>query len=213
MSLALTPLGVSLVPHPLRRAQPSAEEGVALIHSAGRPFFDVLFGSPGAARRRLGAWLQRPTSEVYVGRLRGFGDGTGFLGGYVALGGAELARCRMADALALVGDARDDEREVLRARLKASAGLWPRVPADALYLSKIGLTEPARGRGLGRVLVRAVVQEARHAGASRVALDVSTDNAPARRIYEHAGFSEVRRAEAEVDGTRLEYVHMELPLD
>jgi ribosomal protein S18 acetylase RimI-like enzyme len=46
----------------------------------------------------------------------------------------------------------------------------------------------ARGRGLGAALLAAVVAHAREAGLERLHLAVGTENAPARALYDAAGF-------------------------
>jgi len=51
-------------------------------------------------------------------------------------------------------------------------------------------TAPAwRGRGLGRAVVAALLAEARRRGAASAYLQVTADNAPARALYRHFGFS------------------------
>lgn len=51
----------------------------------------------------------------------------------------------------------------------------------------------ARGRGVGQVLLRHLLDEARRAGLTRVSLETGTQDhfAPARRLYERHGFVEV----------------------
>ncbi|MTE18732.1 GNAT family N-acetyltransferase [Streptomyces sp. TRM43335] len=46
----------------------------------------------------------------------------------------------------------------------------------------------ARGRGVGRALLRAAMDEARRQGAARITLRVLGHNAPARALYESEGF-------------------------
>ncbi|GGT55545.1 N-acetyltransferase [Streptomyces kurssanovii] len=46
----------------------------------------------------------------------------------------------------------------------------------------------ARGRGVGRALLRAACDEARRQGAVRITLRVLAHNAPARALYEAEGF-------------------------
>jgi [ribosomal protein S18]-alanine N-acetyltransferase len=59
-----------------------------------------------------------------------------------------------------------------------------------------------RGRGTGRVLLGAAVRELDRAGARRAFLEVRLSNAPARRLYERAGFVEVGRRRAYYDRPR-----------
>lgn len=51
----------------------------------------------------------------------------------------------------------------------------------------------ARGRGIGQILLRHLLDEARRAGLTRVSLETGTQDhfAPARRLYERHGFTEV----------------------
>jgi ribosomal protein S18 acetylase RimI-like enzyme len=52
----------------------------------------------------------------------------------------------------------------------------------------LAVAEEARGRGVGRGLVRAAVDEARRRGARRITLRVLAHNTPARGLYEAEGF-------------------------
>lgn len=51
----------------------------------------------------------------------------------------------------------------------------------------------ARGRGVGRALLAAAEAHAREMGRAYMSLMVTEDNAPARRLYERAGFLTERR--------------------
>jgi ribosomal protein S18 acetylase RimI-like enzyme len=51
----------------------------------------------------------------------------------------------------------------------------------------------ARGRGVGRALLVAAEEHARSAGLQYVSLMVTDDNAPARALYDRAGFLTERR--------------------
>ena len=83
-----------------------------------------------------------------------------------------------------------------------SVGHWPGEPdaAAVLLLSEVpdrpawevtylGLTPPARGRGLGRVALVHALDQAERAGIDRIELAVDARNIPARRLYETAGFT------------------------
>ncbi|MFH8340928.1 GNAT family N-acetyltransferase [Streptomyces sp. AM6-12] len=65
------------------------------------------------------------------------------------------------------------------------------LPAHAHVLTIQGfvVAEGARGRGLGRALIRAAVTEARARGARRLTLRVLGHNTPARKLYEAEGFA------------------------
>jgi GNAT superfamily N-acetyltransferase len=92
-----------------------------------------------------------------------------------------------------------------QARLDAdpvgSVGIWdnPETPADALTLVAMYVVPHARGTGVGERLVQAVVDEAARRGRSRVVLEVTETNLPARRLYERMGFV--------LDGTRKPLPH------
>ncbi|MFE6827706.1 GNAT family N-acetyltransferase [Streptomyces sp. NPDC057690] len=52
----------------------------------------------------------------------------------------------------------------------------------------LAVLDEGRGRGVGRALIRAALDEARRQGARRITLRVLGHNAPARRLYESEGF-------------------------
>lgn len=93
-------------------------------------------------------------------------------------------------------DARHPPSDFLVAEVERQiAGYVRLVPATGLtsnaHVRQIqGLTvdEWARGRGVGRALIDAVVAGARKQGVRRITLRVLGHNAPARRLYESAGF-------------------------
>ncbi|MFJ9705321.1 GNAT family N-acetyltransferase [Streptomyces sp. NPDC101234] len=58
-----------------------------------------------------------------------------------------------------------------------------------LQIQGLAVTEEVRGRGVGRILIRAAVEEARRRGARRLTLRVLGHNTPARKLYEAEGFA------------------------
>ena len=54
----------------------------------------------------------------------------------------------------------------------------------------IAVVDGSRGRGIGRQLLVAAHERARHDGISRISLSVDPDN-PARRLYERVGYEPV----------------------
>lgn len=75
----------------------------------------------------------------------------------------------------------------------ASKGL-PGATAQLRFL----LVEPdARGRGLGRRLVRRVIDHARRSGDRRIVLDTASDLAAARALYAEHGFRKIASVDAE----------------
>ncbi|GAA2389522.1 hypothetical protein GCM10010420_11540 [Streptomyces glaucosporus] len=94
----------------------------------------------------------------------------------------------------------------VRARLLTEGGvpvgygeLWFDGGEDAggeVELARIIVAPDARGRGLGRALVRGLLAEALRAGRSEVFLRVHPDNRTALRCYRGAGFVPVDAASA-----------------
>ncbi|APX32974.1 hypothetical protein BH708_09905 [Brachybacterium sp. P6-10-X1] len=54
----------------------------------------------------------------------------------------------------------------------------------------VAVEQEARGRGVGRALMEALLHRAREYGVDRVSLHVSRENDRARRLYEALGFSD-----------------------
>ncbi|GGW21015.1 N-acetyltransferase [Streptomyces capoamus] len=61
--------------------------------------------------------------------------------------------------------------------------------AHVLAVQGFAVAEEARGRGVGRALIRAAVAEARRRGARRLTLRVLGHNTPARALYASEGFA------------------------
>lgn len=93
-------------------------------------------------------------------------------------------------------DATHRPHEVLVAEVDGRlAGYVRLVPVSSLTaeahvrrIQGLAVDEWARGRGVGRALVRAACALAARQGARRVTLGVLGHNTPARRLYESAGF-------------------------
>jgi len=62
-------------------------------------------------------------------------------------------------------------------------------------IAAMGAVPAARGRGLGRALLQHAIDQARARGERRMVLEVIEQNAPARALYERAGFVRARRLE------------------
>ncbi|MBL1087168.1 GNAT family N-acetyltransferase [Streptomyces actinomycinicus] len=82
--------------------------------------------------------------------------------------------------------------------------------AHVLAVQGFAVAEEARGRGVGRALIRAAVTEARGRGARRLTLRVLGHNTPARRLYESEGFAVegVLPGEFHLDGRYVDDVCM-----
>ncbi|WP_416978647.1 GNAT family N-acetyltransferase [Streptomyces sp. T028] len=60
--------------------------------------------------------------------------------------------------------------------------------AHVRQIQGLAVSDEARGKGVGRALVRAAVEETRRVGARRITLRVLGHNTPARQLYESEGF-------------------------
>ena len=76
-------------------------------------------------------------------------------------------------------------------RIVGYAGL--RAPAGAHDgdIQTIALAEPARGRGVGRAMLRALLEQASLRGVRHVFLDVRADNPVAQSLYASEGFHRI----------------------
>jgi len=85
----------------------------------------------------------------------------------------------------------------------------PAIWSDALecYLAELYVVPARRGNGVGRALLEAALDHARHSGADRIDLGTSDDDVAARRLYESLGF----RNREGVDGPLTYFYERELP--
>lgn len=141
--------------------------------AAGPPFF-------GAAHRLLAGlvadgaalgWIDPPNEDEVSALL------TGVLAA-VSAGNAMLKAAYIDDALAGLGYWTRYQRPTH----------WPH--AD---LEKLAVARSAQGRGVGRRLTAALVQDASAAGIEVLTLDCRGDNAAAQHLYRSLGFTEYGR--------------------
>lgn len=64
-----------------------------------------------------------------------------------------------------------------------------RIDASACEMKRVYVRPKARGCGLGRQLVEAILNEAKLAGYSRICLDVLPEFTAAQKLYESLGFA------------------------
>lgn len=86
------------------------------------------------------------------------------------------------------------------------------VVADTAQILTIGTVPQARRRGVGRLLVDALLMIARDERVVDVFLEVREDNAEARRLYERVGFAPTRIRRGYYDGGRVDAQEMHLRL-
>lgn len=86
-------------------------------------------------------------------------------------------------ALELLGEQRFTE---LANRFALARYVQPEIPEEAWYLHVLAVAPEARGRGVGELLLRHCMEQAREQGYASLQLDVYANN-PALRLYQRAG--------------------------
>ncbi len=69
---------------------------------------------------------------------------------------------------------------------------WPRSLGSAWIIANVGVHPDCRGRGIAARLMRATMDFIRQRGGAAAVLQVDTDNAVARRLYQRLGFHDER---------------------
>ena len=172
------------------------------VLAAGNPYYDYLFGGAELSHRTLEGWMKRASSEVSILRGEFLTCDAELAGGFIALNGRELKRARQADAAALWEAFPSAERVALVERMSNSANLFPPVAEDEYYLTKMGLSAPFRGQGLGRALMQQYLAQGKAQNYASFRLDVHTDNQPAIGCYLAAGFKVLSTSESRDGGLR-----------
>jgi putative acetyltransferase len=70
-------------------------------------------------------------------------------------------------------------------------GAVRRLDSATAELKRMFVSPPARGKGIGRALVKALEQEAHRLGATKVVLETGARLAPAIQLYEGMGYSRI----------------------
>ena len=75
------------------------------------------------------------------------------------------------------------------------------LPPKTCEVKRFYVQPSARGIGVGRALVAAILEQARHAGYSAMILDTSAEMAAAQHVYQSAGFVPCERYNDDPDPT------------
>ena len=92
---------------------------------------------------------------------------------------------------ALVADEVRSDRHVVLVTDDLTAYGAVSLAGDVSDLDRIAVLPPARGQGLARTVLTALVDRARDLGAERMLLEVAGDNRPAIGLYEAHGFDTI----------------------
>ena len=116
------------------------------------------------------------------------------------LGGQVWNQAAIAEVLAMPGAygllAVEEVADVPGDGVPPAGFVLGRAVSGECEILSLGVPRCWRRRGLGRVLLRAVVERARETGARRAFLAVAEDNAAARGLYLAEGFTVVARRPA-----------------
>lgn len=77
------------------------------------------------------------------------------------------------------------------ARRRVAGFLMLRLAADEAEVISVAVDRKWRGKGVGRALLRAALEDLMMTPARRLFLEVAEDNTPATRLYRREGFAEV----------------------
>jgi ribosomal protein S18 acetylase RimI-like enzyme len=164
-------------------------DSISWIHDASNPYWDWLWESENDALIQLKAWIGRPNSEISLNRITCIVESDRILGGFIALGGRELQQCRKADLLAFLNYIRKNQYGRIIEKMSKTKHYKSIVAEDEYYLSRMGVQPFARGKGLGKYILKAYISSGVSNGFKRFRLDVDMNNNNAIRLYEDSGFS------------------------
>ncbi|WP_342001644.1 ribosomal protein S18-alanine N-acetyltransferase [Microbacterium sp. LWH7-1.2] len=97
-------------------------------------------------------------------------------------------------------------------RLVGYAGLRAVAGAKDADIQTIAIAEVSRGRGRGRAILRALLEEAARRGVTDVFLEVRADNPVAQTLYVSEGFAEIGRKPRYYQPDDVDAVVMKLDL-
>jgi len=160
------------------------------IHASGNPYFDWLFGDPDVALGVIKRCMARDSSEIAIRRVTVLERDGELLGCFIAVDGAEMARCARSDsvtALAAVGRA---GRTAFLRRAAAAASLRRPIDADQWFWSKMWVDPKHRGAGLGRLIAEQVAADGDRRGFPRGRVDARPEDAHLIALYESVGYEQ-----------------------
>lgn len=143
----------------------------------------------------------RTCGMVHDGRLMAF---------ISALPAEELRKCRMKSALAIAKAGFFDEDPELYGRMQVAATTGASLEDGDHYISRVAVDPQFSGRGLAGLLIEHARERAASGGASRLTLEVASQNHVAQKLYLRHGFQEVavRQADDPRTGRSLSLIQL-----
>jgi ribosomal protein S18 acetylase RimI-like enzyme len=181
------------------RAATPADPADPLLYASAKPYYDAYAGGEARARALLAAVYARPGHAASFD-VCAVAEVDGALAGVLAVfpvsDGDRLARRFVALTAPRVPVWR---WPALLRHLRAAEQVSPHPPPRTLYVDALAVDPAFRRRGVARRLLARAEHRAAEAGLEGVSLDTGLQNAPARALYEAAGYHEreLRRAPSE----------------
>jgi ribosomal protein S18 acetylase RimI-like enzyme len=179
----------------VRPATP-ADPAVDLLYTSAKPYYDAYAGSEARARALLAAVYHR-TGHAASFEVCSIAELDGDVAGVIAWFPVDEGDRRARRFVALTAPRVPVWRwPALLRHLRAAGLVSPNPPLSTLYVDALAVAPDFRRRGVARALLAEAERAAARAGLSGVALDTGLHNAPARALYEGAGYREreIRRA-------------------
>ena len=181
-----------------------------LEYSASAPYNDFVYEDRAQADVIRALLFDKGVAEYSQFYSRILHDSGRVIGMASCLSADQLIKCRMRSAYALARSGLLERAPGLSSRLSLAGQSLMRLQGNDFYLSRIAVAAEARGAGAAGQLLAHCEQQALESGASRMCLEVSSENAAALSFYEKNGFREIaRRSVVEMSsGRSLDYTHM-----
>jgi ribosomal protein S18 acetylase RimI-like enzyme len=181
------------------RAATPADPADGLLYASAQPYYDAYAGGEERARALLAAVYGRSghaaSFEVCV-----VAEVEGRLAGVMAAFPVGEADRRARRFVSLTAPRVPPwQWPALLRHLRAAGLVAPHPPPRTLYVDALAVAPEQRRRGVARTLLATAEERTAAAGLDGVALDTGLHNAPARALYEAAGYGEreVRQAPSE----------------
>lgn len=176
-------------PARLRPAAPTIEDGLAfarLLEQAQEGMFRVMLG-PRALDIVAQAFI-RPGHELSHDHVV-FAEQAGRIVGMASAYTAEAHRHFASEPLRTAAGWRRHRMAAFTRFNRRGLGFMATLADGDCYIRALAVDPADRGGGIGTMLMAAVEERARSAGATHLALDVAAKNRDARRLYERLGMS------------------------